>query len=281
MALFWGSELSNFGAWNLGRIAVLWNSRDYPATFGLLKIWRRPRFLPIKTGEKVHFSTKKSTTNFGLPFCFFLFPLFSSKWLKYAVFALQKAKKVGRKQGLRAKRFFRLRKMVVPDLLPVDYRSVSGLWTWSVRGVSRRVSPKTGVSEGVCLRARRAWLRSVRTPFGYSGHNSGHSGARVPKGLGDTRGTLPHTPPFFGTLVPVTLRAQETLGKPLTSTLLLSTFVFRSGGSHSVFSGDFPGRVCCHWPRRKGSGARFEGMKMARGAPPGTKNQGGHVNSGL
>ena len=55
----------------------------------------------LKTGEKVHFSTKKSTTNFGLPFCFFLFPFFASKWLKYAVFALQKAKNVGRKRGLR------------------------------------------------------------------------------------------------------------------------------------------------------------------------------------
>ena len=46
----------------------------------------------LKTGEKVHFSTEKSTTNFGLPFCFFPFPLFASKWLKYAVFAFQKAK---------------------------------------------------------------------------------------------------------------------------------------------------------------------------------------------
>ena len=55
----------------------------------------------LKTGEKVHFSTKKSTTNFGLPFCFFPFPFFASKWLKYAVFAFQKAKNVGRKRGLR------------------------------------------------------------------------------------------------------------------------------------------------------------------------------------
>ena len=39
----------------------------------------------LKIGEKVHFSTKKSTS-FGLPFCFFPFPFFASKWLKYAVF---------------------------------------------------------------------------------------------------------------------------------------------------------------------------------------------------
>ena len=57
----------------------------------------------LKTGEKVHFSTKKSTTKFGLPFCFFPFPFFASKWLTYAVFALQKAKNVGRKRGLRHK----------------------------------------------------------------------------------------------------------------------------------------------------------------------------------
>ena len=55
----------------------------------------------LKPGEKVHFSTKKSATNFGLPFCFFPFTFFASKWLKYTVFALQKAKKVGRKWGLR------------------------------------------------------------------------------------------------------------------------------------------------------------------------------------
>ena len=55
----------------------------------------------LKTGEKVHFSTKKCATNFGLPFCFFPFPFFAPKWLKYAVFALQKAKNVGRKRGLR------------------------------------------------------------------------------------------------------------------------------------------------------------------------------------
>ena len=53
----------------------------------------------LKTGEKVQFSTKKNTTNFGLPFCFFPSPFFASKWLKYAVFAFQKAKNVGRKRG--------------------------------------------------------------------------------------------------------------------------------------------------------------------------------------
>ena len=55
----------------------------------------------LKIGEKVHFSTKKSTTNFGRPFCSFPFPFFASKWLKYAVFAFQKAKNVGRKRGFR------------------------------------------------------------------------------------------------------------------------------------------------------------------------------------
>ena len=46
----------------------------------------------LKTGEKVHFLTQKSTTNFGLPFCFFPFPFFASKCPNYAVFALQKLK---------------------------------------------------------------------------------------------------------------------------------------------------------------------------------------------
>ena len=48
----------------------------------------------LKTGEKSALFDKKSTTNFGLPFCFFPFPFLASKWLlKYAAFALQKAKK--------------------------------------------------------------------------------------------------------------------------------------------------------------------------------------------
>ena len=47
----------------------------------------------LKAGEKVHFSTKKSTTDFGRPFCSFPFPFFASKWLKYAVFTVQKGKR--------------------------------------------------------------------------------------------------------------------------------------------------------------------------------------------
>ena len=46
----------------------------------------------LETGEKVHFSTKKSTTNFGRPFCSFPFPFFALKWLKYVVFAVQSQK---------------------------------------------------------------------------------------------------------------------------------------------------------------------------------------------
>ena len=57
---------------------------------------------------------KKSTTNFGLPFCFFPFPCFASKWLKYAVFALQKAKNVGRKRGLRHLYILALRHVLGP-----------------------------------------------------------------------------------------------------------------------------------------------------------------------
>ena len=53
------------------------------------------RFMQVfaKTGEKVHFSTKKSTTNFGHPFCSSPFPFFAPKWLKYVVFAFQKPEK--------------------------------------------------------------------------------------------------------------------------------------------------------------------------------------------
>ena len=57
----------------------------------------------LKTGEKVHFSTQKSTTNFGRPFFSVPCPFLASKSLKYAVFAFQKAKKVRRKRGLRHK----------------------------------------------------------------------------------------------------------------------------------------------------------------------------------
>ena len=36
--IFLGSEFSKFGAWNLAKIA-LWNFRDFPGHFGLLKIF--------------------------------------------------------------------------------------------------------------------------------------------------------------------------------------------------------------------------------------------------
>ena len=45
-----------------------------------------------KTGENVHFSDQKNTTNFGRPFWTFPFPFFASKWLKYAAFAFQNQK---------------------------------------------------------------------------------------------------------------------------------------------------------------------------------------------
>ena len=64
----------------------------------------------LKIGEKVHFSTKKSTTNSGLPFCFFPFPFFASKWLKYAVFAFQKPK---RRQKTRPPPCVNLRRIVL------------------------------------------------------------------------------------------------------------------------------------------------------------------------
>ena len=58
----------------------------------------------LKTGEKVHFSTKKKHDQFWSSFFFLPFSLFfASKWLKHAVFAFQKAKNVGRKRGLRQK----------------------------------------------------------------------------------------------------------------------------------------------------------------------------------
>ena len=47
----------------------------------------------LTTAEKVHFLARKSTTNFGRPFCSFPFPLFASKWLKYAVLPFEKPKK--------------------------------------------------------------------------------------------------------------------------------------------------------------------------------------------
>ena len=49
----------------------------------------------LKTGGKVHFFDQKKHDQFWSSFCFFPFPFFASKWLKYAVFAFQKAQKVG------------------------------------------------------------------------------------------------------------------------------------------------------------------------------------------
>ena len=46
-----------------------------------------------KTGEKCTFLTKKSTTNFGLPFCFFPFPVFCLKMAKICCFCLAKSQK--------------------------------------------------------------------------------------------------------------------------------------------------------------------------------------------
>ena len=46
----------------------------------------------LKTGDTVHFSTKKSTTNFGLPFCSFPFP-FCLKMAKICCFCLAKSQK--------------------------------------------------------------------------------------------------------------------------------------------------------------------------------------------
>ena len=80
----------------------------------------------------------------------------------------------------------------------------------------------------------------------------------------------------------------EKFGKPLTSTLLTSTFVFMSGGfpfqgfelEWSLVATSLEGfSVTSHEegvPR-----APFKGIKRVRGAPPGTKNQSGRVKSGL
>ena len=53
----------------------------------------------LKTGEKVHFSTKKSTTNFGLRFCFFPFLFFCLKMAKICCFRIAKSKKSRQKTG--------------------------------------------------------------------------------------------------------------------------------------------------------------------------------------
>ena len=55
----------------------------------------------FQTGGKVYFSTKKKHDQFWSFFLFLPFSIFASKWLKYAVFAFQKGKMVGRKRGLR------------------------------------------------------------------------------------------------------------------------------------------------------------------------------------
>ena len=65
------------------------------------------------------------------------------------------------------------------------------------------------------------------------------------------------------------------VGKPLTSTLLTSTFVFRSGGvplwgvrPRVVFRGDFLGRV---FTKNSVPGAPLKGIKRVQGHPPALK----------
>ena len=79
------------------------------------------------------------------------------------------------------------------------------------------------------------------------------------------------------------------LGKPLlTSTLLTSTFVFRSGGfpcrgfelEWSLVATSLEGfSVTSH--EKRVPGAPFKGIKREKRGTPGTKNQSGHVKSGL
>ena len=78
------------------------------------------------------------------------------------------------------------------------------------------------------------------------------------------------------------------IGKPLTSTLLKSTFVFRSGGfpfrgfelEWSLVATSLEGlSVTSH--EKKGTRAPFKGIQRVRRAPPGTENQSGHVKCGL
>ena len=78
------------------------------------------------------------------------------------------------------------------------------------------------------------------------------------------------------------------LGKPLTSTLLTSTLFLAPGGfpvegfelkwsfMRTSLKG-FPGTS----HEKRVPGAPFKGIERVRGAPPGTKNQAGHVKSGL
>ena len=54
----------------------------------------------LKTGEKVHFSTKKNHDQFWSSFLFLPFSLFCLRMAKICCFCLQKAKNVGRKRGL-------------------------------------------------------------------------------------------------------------------------------------------------------------------------------------
>ena len=50
-----------------------------------------------KFGAKVHFATTKSTTNFGLPFCFFPFPFFFClEMAKICCFCLPKGRQKAR-----------------------------------------------------------------------------------------------------------------------------------------------------------------------------------------
>ena len=80
----------------------------------------------------------------------------------------------------------------------------------------------------------------------------------------------------------------RTLRKPSTPTLLTSTFVFRSG---AFLFGGFElewSSVASHWrlPWKDfsvtsyGTRGPFKGIEEIHGAPPGTKNQGGHIKSG-
>ena len=80
------------------------------------------------------------------------------------------------------------------------------------------------------------------------------------------------------------------LGKPLTSTLLTSTFVFRSGGfsfwgfelAWSLVATSLEGfSVTSHENKDTVGPVLKENEKRVRGAPPGTRNQSGHVKSVL
>ena len=68
----------------------------------------------LKLGKNCTFRPKKHD-QFWSSFLFLPFSLFSSKWLKYAVFAFQKAQKVGRKRGLRQ---FRVRPPGIECVIP-------------------------------------------------------------------------------------------------------------------------------------------------------------------